>query len=229
MSWREMMSWAAVVEAWRWLRENSPGAAKTWSEYDLRWSYLAVGALVLGGVGVNLWLPHGWTVWPMVAAAGMLLYIHEAADRNGQGVPPMHVYGLFGAAIGAWAIFTAVISVVNPFVILMGVGALVYYCVKGWQRQKEARRIVEERRAKGQCVHCGELADPEQGVCMNCGEEPNPEVMQLQRVQAVVAKGADATRMRAVLKQEGLSASARRKEAALVRMRQERRPSSRKK
>jgi hypothetical protein len=224
MGFRDTALGSGFVEAVRWLRDNSPLAAKTWSEYDLRWSYLAVAGLIVAGAGVNLLLANGWTVWPVVAVAAILLYVHEAADRNGQGVPPMHVYGLFAAVLLVWMVVVLVLSAVNPVILLLGLGTLAYYCVKGFLRQQEARRLIEHRRANGLCVHCGEPADPAQGVCLNCGEEPNPEVMQLQRVQAVVAKGADANRMRSVLKQEGLSVAARRKEAALLRDRQNRRP-----
>jgi len=226
MDFRGLLRVESFAIAWRWLRDNSPGTAKAWSEYDLRWSYIAVAGMAVVGFVINLTLANGWTVWPMVGVAGMLVYVHEAAERNGQGVPPLHVYSFFGAVVGVWVVFTAVLSVVNPLVLALGVGALGYYSAKGVLRQREARRVVEERRAAGLCVHCGEAADPTQGVCLNCGEEPNPEVMQLQRVQAVVTKGADPGRMRAVLKQDNLSVSAKRKEAALVRDRQSRRPGS---
>jgi hypothetical protein len=66
-----------------WLRELY--------ELDMRYAYAVCAALVAIGLVVNLFLPHGWTVWPAVFVAGMLCMIHEAAERNGQGVPPLHV------------------------------------------------------------------------------------------------------------------------------------------
>ena len=52
---------------------------------DLRWSYLIITGLAVVGVAVNFLLPHGWTVWPVVLAVGLLVMINEASDRNGQG------------------------------------------------------------------------------------------------------------------------------------------------
>src|SRR5438309_498187 len=56
-------------------------------DLQLRWSFFAIVGLVVLGAVVNRLIPHGWAVWPFVAAAGMMLMIHEAADRNGQGIP----------------------------------------------------------------------------------------------------------------------------------------------
>src|SRR5687768_8892372 len=71
---------------------------------DLRWSYLAVFGMVLVGAVVNLIMPHGWTVWPMVLAAVIMLAMHEAAERTSEGVPPFKAYGLFAAALLAWLV-----------------------------------------------------------------------------------------------------------------------------
>lgn len=214
--------WSAALA---WLRDNAPGAARTWTRHDLRWSYLVLAGLVAIGIAVNVLLPGGWTVWPVVAAATMLMYVHEAADRNGEGIPPLNVYALFAGAVAVWLSFSLVLTQINPVVLLLGVGVIVYYAIKGYLKQREVRRLIAERRAQGLCIHCGHPADPLQGVCLHCGEEPDPDAMQVQRVQAVVAKGASGSKMRAALRQESLAKSASRKEAALLRQRQQRRPS----
>ena len=51
---------------------------------DLRWSYGAVGILILIGVLSNIFFRHGWAVWPFCFAAGAMAMVHEAAERTGQ-------------------------------------------------------------------------------------------------------------------------------------------------
>ena len=77
--------------------------------------------MVFLGILVNLLLPHGWTVWPIVLAASLMLLIHEAADRNGVGVPPLMVYSFFGGVVIFWLIGIAVLSLLNPIILLIGV------------------------------------------------------------------------------------------------------------
>src|SRR3989442_4467205 len=68
-------------------------------DYDIRWSYWLVGGLIALGI-VSTFLPwsHGWIVWPFIFVVGFMSMVHEAAERNGQGVPPFHVYSLFVGA-----------------------------------------------------------------------------------------------------------------------------------
>lgn len=201
-----------------WLRTAAPAAAVDFREKGLRYSYLLAVPVLLVALVVNLLLPHGWTVWPFAAAIMILLYVHEAAERNGQGIPPLYVYALFGGATLAWVVASIVLSVLNPIVTLLGVGVIAFYSVKMYLAQREAEKVVEQRRAEGKCVHCGEVADVQSGYCGNCGEEPDPQEMQLRRVAAVVKNSAKSSsgRMRQVLKQENLASSARKKEAALL-------------
>lgn len=75
---------------------------KKWGQTGMRWSYVAIGGLVVLGAGVNLFLPRGWVVWPLVLVAGIMLMLHEAAERNDNGVPPLHAYAFFVCAILFW-------------------------------------------------------------------------------------------------------------------------------
>ena len=89
---------------WQQIKPMLRQAWRKYKQHDMRWSYLAVGILIVCGTLVNLVFAHGWTVWPFVFSAGMLLMLHEAVDRNGQGVPPMYAYALLGSgvAFGCW-------------------------------------------------------------------------------------------------------------------------------
>lgn len=201
------------------LRSAGPRALVEFRDKDLRWSHFALAAMVVVATGVNLWLPHGWTAWPFVIAAAILMYLHEAADRNGEGIPPGHVYAFFAGGVTVWILATLLLSAINPFVIVLGVGTLLYYVAQAFLKDRAARLLVQSRRAAGQCVFCGELADPAHGICMNCGEEPDPDAMQIARVQAVVRNrggGNRGQRMKGVLKQDTLAAAAKKKEAALL-------------
>lgn len=181
---------------------------------------MTVAALIVLGAVVNFFFSHGWTIWPVVAALGLLLYVHEAADRSGQGVPPLYVYALFASGLLIWIVLTLILSTFNPWILIGGVFVLVYLALRKYLEVRAFRQMIEKRRAEGRCIHCGELADPTAGVCMNCGEEPDPDAATMQRVQAMVHNSASTSgrkeKMRAVLKQDSLSASAKRKEQRLM-------------
>ena len=101
--------------------------------------------MVALGLAVNLLLPHGWTVWPFVLAAAILLTIHEMAERNGQGIPPLHVYAFFVAAMTLWLGLVVILSAVNVLVLLLGIGVLGYFAVQGYLKQREKMRVIAAR------------------------------------------------------------------------------------
>ena len=190
-----------------------------WNEYRLRylrWSYLAVGVMAVLGLMVNLLLPHGWTVWPFVLAAGLLLMIHEAADRNGHGVPPLQVYALFVSAMLLWMTIVIVIRAVNPLVLVLCTCGLGYYAATGYLKQVERVRTVAKRRAEGLCIHCGHPVDPQNVYCAQCGEEPDPDAARVRRVLATSRSAADKARTRAALSRKPAPSSAALKEQALL-------------
>jgi len=53
-------------------------------------------------------------------------------------------------------------------------------------------------------------------MCDHCGEEPDPLTTQLSRVAGVARNRRNVDRMRAVIKQESITATAARKEQALL-------------
>lgn len=192
-------------EAWRQFRQR-----------DMRWSYLAIAGMAVVGAVVNLLFAHGWTVWPFVMAAGILLMVHEAVDRNGQGVPPLYAYALLGSAIAAWMLVTVVLKAVNPIVLLLGFLGLCYYGAVGYGKQLERQRLIARRRLEGCCIYCGYPADPQSVYCLHCGEEPDPDGARTGRVLSQVRTAADKARTRAALKPPPSTASAKAKEQALL-------------
>lgn len=183
---------------------------------NLRWSYLAIAGMVVLGAVVNLTLAHGWTVWPVVLAAGIMLMVHEAAERNHQGVPPLHAYIFFISAMAAWLGTLAVLSAINPVILLIGFIALGYYCTLGYIKDLDRRKTMAQRRAEGLCVHCGHPADYELAMCLHCGREPDPDDAQLKRVGNSPRSSRDKARARQNLTPQPPTASAAKKEQALL-------------
>lgn len=188
---------------------------------DMRWSYLAIFCMMIGGALVNLLLPHGWTVWPVVMAAGMLLLIHEAADRNGEGIPPLYVYGFFIGAIATWLLFMTLLSIVNPVILLIALIVMGYYCALGYIKQREHKRVVLKRRMAGLCIYCAAPADYDLAYCPNCGREPDPDDAQLKRVAHAPRPAGIKDKARAALKPPSPTTVARQKEQALIARRRE--------
>lgn len=189
------------------------------SRLDLRWSYLAAGGLVVLGGLLNLLLPHGWTVWPIVAALAGMMMVHEAAERNGQGVPPGHAYAFIFGALFTWLAVGIVLSVVNVFVLVMGLIGVIVYATHGYIEGRKREYLRADRRKNGLCVHCGMRFNSSMEMCDHCGEEPDPLSTQLQRVAGVARNRRNVDRARAVIKSESLTATAARKEQALLQKR----------
>lgn len=183
---------------------------------DVRASYLMIAGMVFLGIVVNFFMPHGWTVWPIVLAASLMLLIHEAADRNGVGIPPLLVYAFYAGVIVVWLIGIAVMSLLNPIILLIGALVLVYYCAKGYLQKIEAKRVIAKRRLDGQCIFCGHPADYEIACCMHCGREPDPDDALLRRVGFSPRAGNIKERARAALKPPTHVEAARQKEQALL-------------
>src|SRR5438045_8926503 len=87
---------------------------------DMRWSYGAVGILILIGVASHIFLKHGWAVYPFCFAAGAMAMVHEAAERNGQGVPRLYVYAGILVILMICAILAAVPSILRQPVGCLG-------------------------------------------------------------------------------------------------------------
>ena len=191
-------------------------ALRQFAAMDLRWSYYGTGALVIIGIFVSLIFTHGWTIWPFVMAGGILLMVHEAADRNGTGLPPLHVYAWVAGVMAFWTLVVTVLAIVNPFILLLGIAGLSYYSGQAYMKQRQIIRKRDERRLAGLCVHCGHPVDPRMVYCDNCGLEPNPDAATLQRILAAPRSNADMKRTRAALKPESTAAISSRKEQALI-------------
>src|SRR5690242_2191907 len=104
--WISAIKDGLVPQSKQWVKNDAGQALRDFRDKDLRYSYLIIGGMIVIGLIVNWLFAHsrGWTVWPFVLAAGILLCIHEAAERNGTGVPPLQVCALFGGAIAGWIV-----------------------------------------------------------------------------------------------------------------------------
>ena len=201
---------------WSWRKQDMiEGLTRTYQR-DLRWSYLVVFAMVLVGGLMNLVMPHGWTVWPMVLGAVIMMAMHEAAERTSEGVPPFTAYGLFAAGLFAWLVVVALLSAVNPFIVILGLVAIAYQVAHGWMKNRQKRLLVEARREDGRCIYCGLPANYETAYCETCGEDPDPERTRLDRVRSTASQEKRGARIRAALKPESHAASARRREQTLL-------------
>src|SRR5258705_2203243 len=96
---------------------------------DMRWSYGAVAILILIGVCSNIFFRHGWAIWPFCFAAGAMAMVHEAAERTGQGVPPLYVYGGVVAMLVIWAVVAAIARFLHPIVPFIRFPSLAYTLV----------------------------------------------------------------------------------------------------
>jgi hypothetical protein len=178
--------------------------------------------LVLVGIVVNLLMPHGWTVWPLVLMAGLMIMINEAAERSGQGVPPLQVYAMFGAIVGAWIIIVLLLSALHPIIFVAGILVLAYFAAKGYLKNLAKQKLIDQRREDGLCVHCGEPANPEQSICESCGEETNPDAAKAKWSTLANKSPQDQARIREILKPASGASEARIKEQALLNRRQRR-------
>jgi hypothetical protein len=223
---RQPQQWAEQAAArlrdWPAMVDYTRKGFREFGRHDMRWSFIISGVLVVIGAAVNVLLPHGWTVWPFVAAVGMMLMVHEAADRNGQGVPPMHAYALITSSMSAWLVVVMVLSVVNPIILLAGVIAVAFYGVQGYIKIRERQKLLFQRRKDHLCIHCGHPVNDAVAFCEECGEDPDPLTTQLRRVASMTQNRKNVERARAVIKPEPITAGARRREARLLANRQRR-------
>jgi hypothetical protein len=162
-------------------------------------SHIIIAAMIVAGALINTFFAHGWTVWPFVLAFGILTYINEAVGRNGQGIPPVQVYGFFVGVGVAWILVILLIWSINPLIFVLGIGVIIYRVVEAVLRQRERERLIATRKMAGVCLHCGEVYDPNVSVCPSCWEEPNPDAALLKRVAQICHSPSEMARARAVL------------------------------
>jgi len=200
-------------------KEKAVGALKQFYQTDMRWSYWVIGGLILIGI-VASFFPGGWALYPVLFAAGALSMIHEAADRNGQGVPPLYAYGFLIGIMLVWVIVVLIFSFVHPMLLFIGMLVLAYQLARGYLQERERTKLVETRRAHGMCIHCGFETEEKKGVCPNCGEEPDPVNARLRRVASIVHVRKNTPQARGVLGKQNPLSSVKQREQALIARRQ---------
>jgi hypothetical protein len=194
------------------------GAFREFARSEFRPSHLVIGGIVVLGAAINLIFARGWTIWPFVAAFGILTYINEAADRNGQGIPPFQVYAFLIGTVGVWIVLVFFLSSINPLILVLGLLAVGYRGTQAFLNKRERDRLIAYRRTEGLCLHCGAVNNPGAPFCESCGEEPNPDDALLRRVAEIYRTPQDMARARATLSRAtaGAGSSASAKEKALL-------------
>jgi hypothetical protein len=200
-------------------KEKAVGALKQFYQTDMRWSYWVIAGLVAIGI-VASFFKGGWALYPILFAAGVLSMIQEAADRNGQGVPPLYAYGFLIGIILLWVIVVLIFSFVHPVLVFIGMLVLAYQLARGYLQERERTKLIETRRAHGECIHCGFETEEKKGVCPNCGEEPDPTSARLRRVASIVHVRKNTPQARGVLGKGNPMSSVKQRENALIARRQ---------
>src|ERR1019366_386022 len=199
------------------LKKNVKEGLRQYGQTGLRWSYLVIAVMAVLGAVVNLFLPHGWVVWPAVLAIGIMVLINEAATRNTQGVPPLVVYGWVIVALAAWVAMAVIFSAIFPILVVVGIPLMCAYGIYMYFQNRKKQRLLAERRAKGLCIHCGEPVDANLTDCPHCGKEQAPEQWSLlKRFQAPERTAEDIERARDLLTPKPPTVASRRKEEALL-------------
>ncbi|HEX8522469.1 MAG TPA: hypothetical protein VF669_09455 [Tepidisphaeraceae bacterium] len=202
------------------IKEGKERAYLALSEFyrnDMRWSYIVIGIVIVVGIVCNIMWPSLWMMWPILFAVAVMSIVHEAAERNGQGVPPLYAYAFLFGFLALWVLVVWVMfKTINKYVLLFGLIGLGYQVAKAWVQERERNKIIEGRRAQGQCIFCGEVVEGKYAHCPNCGNEPDPTVQRMKRVASMVGGRKDAAHARAVMRPESNAASASKREQALL-------------
>jgi hypothetical protein len=199
------------------LKKQLKDGLKQYGQTGLRWSYLIIAGLSVVGAVVNLFLPHGWVIWPVVLAIGIMVMINEATARNNQGLPPLVVYGWFIVALCVWVAAAVIFSAIFPILVIVGIPLMVGYGIYTYLQNRKREKLFAERRAKGLCVHCGQTVDATVGCCEHCGKDLTPdETSLLKRFQAANRTKENVERTRDLLTPKPETVAAKRKEQALL-------------
>jgi hypothetical protein len=126
------------------------------------------------------------------------------------------VYAFFIAAVTGWLVLTLILFALNPLILIIALGAVLYRIIEAVLRQRERDRMIATRRMAGVCLHCGEVYDPQAVFCDSCGEEPNPDDAILKRVAQICRGPEEIKHARAILGKTVKPTSASSKEQALL-------------
>jgi hypothetical protein len=199
------------------LKKNVKQTLREYGQTGLRWSYVIVAVMAVLGAIVNLFLPHGWVIWPAVLAIGIMVMINEAASRNTQGVPPLVVYGWVIVALIIWVAMAVIFSAIFPILMIVGIPAMIGYAIYAYLKNRKRERLLNERREKGICIHCGLRLEAKLEDCPHCGKEQALEPWSLlRRMQVRDRTTEDVARARDLLTPKPPTVAAKRKEEALL-------------
>jgi hypothetical protein len=197
-------------------REGAPHVLRTFVFLDMRWSFFVTVILIgVGGI-VQLFIPRGWSVWPVVFCGALLSMLDEASDRNGVGVPPLRVVAFVVGVLAAWLGLAMFLRVVPTIVPILGLGVTAYYSIRADLKRRQRRAVMAMRVHQGLCAYCGEEFEPGTIDCMHCGELVNPDGIRSTWSTRIAQSAGGVARTRAILKGEAGGVTARKKEQALL-------------
>ncbi len=201
---------------WGQSRQNLPDTLRTFVFLDLRWSFfLTVVFIGVGGVA-QLFLPYGWSVWPVVFCCSILAMLDEASDRNGVGVPPVRAVLFILGVLAAWVGLALFLKIVPVYVTAMGIAVAAYFAFRAEAKRRQRQAVMAMRVASGQCAHCGEEFEPGTIDCLYCGELVNPDGIRSTWSTRIAQSSGGVARTRAILKGEAGGVTASKKEQALL-------------
>lgn len=166
--------------------------------------WIIVGVLIaLGFIAnftINLFASGGLSVWPFIFAASTLLVINDASDQNGVGVPPLHAYGLLLGVLLVFFVVVALISHINPWVLMVLTLGLAVYVGRDWRDRKRKEREVIRRRLAGVCIRCLEpVKNDIDASCPRCDFPVHPERLTMMRLARAIAQAGSGARVRQTL------------------------------
>lgn len=173
-------------------------------QHQLPIVWLIVGGLVLAGFisnfTINLFASGGLSVWPFVFAISTLLILNDLSDQNGVGVPPLQAYGLFLGVLVFLFGFVALISHVNPWVLMALVLLLGVFVARDWRDRKRKELEMAKRRLAGVCVRClTPVKNDLDAECPECNFPVHPERLTLMRLGRAIAQAGSGGKMRETL------------------------------
>jgi uncharacterized OB-fold protein len=100
---------------------------------------------------------------------------------------------------------------------IVGIPAMIGYAIYAYLKNRKRERLLNERREKGICVHCGLRLEAKLEDCPHCGKEQALEPWSLlRRMQVRDRTTEDVARARDLLTPKPPTVAAKRKEEALL-------------
>lgn len=166
--------------------------------------WLAVFGLVGAGIVIHvllrIFVGGGLVIWPFIFSVCVLLIVNSASDEHAAGVTPFQAYALFFGTLLGFFVFVALVSTINPWVVILLTLAAGAYLVRDWMLRREKQRQIDRLRLAGLCVKCrAPVGDAPDELCPQCGMPVNPERLSLIQLGRAISNRARSVNARQVL------------------------------